>query len=80
MKTAFPCWDNRIAPVFDTARQIYIAELEAGRMVREGQEPLAAGPNGHCVCPQCGQQEPHQRGVPCIERRCPNCGAAMIRQ
>jgi predicted Fe-Mo cluster-binding NifX family protein len=41
MKTAFPCWDNRIAPVFDTARQVYIVEVEFGRIVRETQEPLA---------------------------------------
>jgi hypothetical protein len=41
--------------------------------------PLAAGPDGYCVCPQCGRKEPHQRGVPCFERNCPNCGAAMVR-
>lgn len=40
MKTAFPFWENRIAPVFDTARQVYIVEMESGRIVREDQEPL----------------------------------------
>ena len=206
MKTAFPFWENRIAPVFDTARQVYIVEMESGRIVREDQEPLtgdlpvqkalrlselgvgtlicgaisrplkemisgcgiqvipfvagglrevvhawssggfdrsayampgcfgrghcqsggmhsihregnimngmgqgrrgqggmgtgggqgqgqggrpagrgggplAAGPDGDCVCPQCGQKEPHQRGMPCFERKCPKCGAVMIRQ
>lgn len=201
IKTAFSYWDNRIAPVFDTARQIHVVEVEFGRIVRETQEPLAgdlpvqkalrlaelgvgtlicgaisrplqemvagfgiqvipfvagglreviqawfsgrfdrgayampgcfgrkrrrfrgmhgidqegnimngmgqggmgagggqglgqggrrvgrgggplaAGPGGYCVCSQCGQKEPHQRGVPCFERKCPKCGAAMIRQ
>jgi hypothetical protein len=201
MKTAFPFWENRIAPVFDTAQQVYIVEMEFGRIVREGQESLtgdlpvqkalrltdlgvgtlicgaisrplqemvigcgirvvpfvsgdlhemiqawfsrgfdrrvyampgcfgrrrrrfsgmlsinreanimngmgqggrgmgggqgqgqggrragcgggllAAGPDGNCVCPQCGQTEPHQRGVPCFERKCPKCGALMVRQ
>jgi len=40
----------------------------------------AAGPDGACLCPQCGHREPHQRGVPCIQRTCPSCGTAMIRE
>jgi predicted Fe-Mo cluster-binding NifX family protein len=47
----------------------------AGRM----GGPRAAGPSGDCVCPQCGQREPHQRGVSCVARKCPQCGAAMTR-
>ena len=42
--------------------------------------PLAAGPSGFCVCPKCGHKEQHQRGVPCVERQCSQCGAAMMRQ
>jgi predicted Fe-Mo cluster-binding NifX family protein len=41
MKAAFPCWENRIAPVFDTARQICIVEVESGLIVQKGREPLA---------------------------------------
>lgn len=40
----------------------------------------AAGPDGYCVCPQCGQREPHQMGAPCVERTCPQCGTAMTRE
>jgi len=40
----------------------------------------AAGPSGYCVCPQCGKREPHQRGVPCFEQKCPKCGSAMARE
>jgi hypothetical protein len=40
MKTAFACWDNRIAPVFDTAREIHLLEAEAGRIVRQTRETL----------------------------------------
>ena len=42
--------------------------------------PLAAGPSGFCICPQCGQKEPHERAVPCLARKCPKCGATMTRE
>lgn len=40
MKAAFPFWEDRIAPVFDSARWIFIVEVEFGRIVREDREPL----------------------------------------
>jgi len=48
----------------------------AGRM----GGPFAAGPSGYCICPQCGQKEPHERSVPCLTRKCPKCGATMTRE
>ena len=41
---------------------------------------FAAGPGGSCVCPKCGKTPPHQRGVPCLQMTCPDCGTAMTRQ
>lgn len=42
MKTAFATWANRIAPVFDTTRHVYVVEASGGRIVRETQETLSA--------------------------------------
>lgn len=200
MKTAFAYWDNRIAPVFDIARQIYVVETESGRIIAETEEffandmpakkvfrivelgvstlvcgaisrplhamvmasgirvisfvagdlrriikawldgnlesekfampgccrryaissemsginkevhlmngrkrggmgqgggqgqrqggqsrgrpggPVAGGTTGACMCPKCGNREPHERGVPCLQKQCPKCGIAMIRE
>lgn len=41
---------------------------------------FAAGPGGHCVCPNCGEKVPHQQGVPCAGLSCPECGARMTRE
>lgn len=40
MRAAFAYLDKRIAPVFDTAQQIHIVEVESGRIVNERQELL----------------------------------------
>ena len=37
------------------------------------------GPGGHCVCPKCGKQVPHQRVQPCYKTKCPECGTPMAR-
>lgn len=39
-----------------------------------------AGPDGNCVCPQCGHVQAHMRGAPCTQIACPKCGAMMTRQ
>jgi len=41
--------------------------------------PLAGGAVGTCLCPKCGHREPHERGVPCTQKKCPKCDAAMTR-
>ena len=39
-----------------------------------------SGARGRCVCPKCGRTEEHVPGVPCMQERCPDCGAAMLRE
>lgn len=38
------------------------------------------GPDGACVCPECGARVPHRRGVRCEDERCPQCSARMLRE
>jgi hypothetical protein len=40
----------------------------------------AAGIGGFCVCAKCGYREPHERGVPCTQKQCPQCGSTLIRE
>lgn len=41
-KTAFAYWNERIAPVFDSARNLCVLETESGTIVRETHETLDA--------------------------------------
>ncbi|TET85888.1 MAG: hypothetical protein E3J37_00840 [Anaerolineales bacterium] len=41
--------------------------------------PRAAGPDGDCVCPNCGHKVAHIAGEPCFEKKCPECGKTMTR-
>ena len=43
MKTAFSTWHKRIAPLFDTAKQIHVIEVESGQIVQETQETSPTG-------------------------------------
>jgi len=57
---------------------------DSGGQGRRGRTPAAnpgsAAAQGICVCPQCGHQEPHERGVPCMQKKCAKCGALMTRK
>ncbi len=37
------------------------------------------GSGDNCVCPSCGKTASHQKGVPCMQVKCPNCGSNMTR-
>lgn len=40
MKAAFACWQQRIAPVFDTARRLHLIEVAAGAVATEQDAAL----------------------------------------
>lgn len=57
----------------------------AGRGTGRGQGGgrmggFGLGVGGSCVCPKCGKTVAHQRGAPCNELKCPDCGSGMTRQ
>jgi len=39
-KAAFACWEDRIAPVFDTAHDFCIVEMRSGKIMRESRLSL----------------------------------------
>jgi len=45
----------------------------------QGAGPGAA-PQGLCRCPACGASVPHERGIPCFQVNCPQCGKPMVRE
>jgi len=51
-----------------------------GRGGRGRMRGFALGPGGECICTNCGQAVPHQRGVPCYQMKCPKCGSPMTRR
>ena len=42
MKVAFAIWNKRIAPVFDTAREVLVVDVSEGKIVNEFCEKLSA--------------------------------------
>lgn len=51
-----------------------------GRFAKADSNAVGLGPDGHCVCPQCGYSTEHQRGVPCSTLKCPHCDANLERK
>ncbi|MFO7611398.1 MAG: DUF5320 domain-containing protein [Clostridia bacterium] len=40
----------------------------------------AAGPDGYCICPKCGEKSAHHTGSPCTSMMCSHCGTPMARE
>ena len=51
----------------------------AGKCVRNRQ-CRKIGSETNCICPRCNTLIPHQRGIPCFQTNCPNCGTPMTRK
>lgn len=46
---------------------------------KQGQGTGREGTGGTstCVCPECGYEEEHDRGVPCNQKKCPECDVSL---
>lgn len=53
------------------------AKKELGEGVGVGGPRQGVGGADICVCPSCGHEMEHERGTPCAETECPECGATM---
>lgn len=49
------------------------------RNFQQGDKP-GSGPDGNCICPNCGYTTPHARLVPCNGRLCPKCNTILTRE
>lgn len=48
-----------------------------GKGLGQGGKRQGRGGSNQCTCPKCGHKEPHKRGAPCTEVKCPKCGTSM---
>jgi len=51
-----------------------------GRFAKVDKSAAGLGPDGHCVCPQCGYSIKHKRGVPCSSIKCSHCNINLERK
>ena len=71
-------------PVAGRGRGLGALGAGRGRAVGVGQKTTfmsspqqGLGGSKECTCPKCGHKEPHVRGIPCSEKKCPKCGTLM---
>ena len=50
-----------------------------GGAIEFGLSGFGAGFGGICKCKECGYEESHVRGEPCMKKKCPKCKNFMIR-
>jgi len=52
--------------------------FEPGKGMGVGLPRRGIGGAEQCRCPICGFIQPHPRGMPCNQIKCPKCGNVMV--
>ncbi len=74
--------DKKSCPSCFSDQIIYINEnMPASKkiLLQRGQTKYSKGNKVHCICIHCGYKQPHKRGIPCREEKCPNCNKPLVR-
>ncbi|TRZ77887.1 cation transporter [bacterium] len=53
---------------------------KGGRFQDKIKDATGKGPDGYCICEECGFKRPHHRGTPCSNLDCPKCKIALKRE
>jgi len=63
--------------VVEEKKEEVVEEKARGEGQGVGGPRQGDGGTDTCVCPECGKETAHDRGTPCSEQKCPECGATM---
>jgi len=72
--------DQAVAMCYSMWRKKHPGAKEKARGDGQGQDGDRQGDGGadYCVCPECGYKTEHEKGVPCNEKTCPECGSSLV--
>jgi len=72
--------DQSTAMCYSMWRKKHPEDKKKARGDGQGQDGDRQGDGGAdiCVCPECGYETEHDKGTPCNEMTCPECGSNLV--
>lgn len=68
--------DDKVAEILSMITD-YLSKGALGTGLGVTGERMGTGGTSYCYCHNCGTQITHDRGIPCNEIKCPQCGKSM---